>query len=78
VVLKVAMEELRTPASLLYKGIKMAEQKPKKAVAPARKSTDARRLTAKNPTVVKKPAPYKPPVVPKVVKGKAGRPKKPQ
>lgn len=52
--------------------------KVKRAVAGARKSTDARRLTAKNPTTVKaaSASTYKPPVVPQVVKGKAGRPKK--
>lgn len=48
------------------------------AAAP-RKAVDKRKVgSAKNPTKVKTPSSstYKPPAVPQVVKGKAGRPKK--
>lgn len=51
----------------------------KKAVAPARRSTDKRTIgTAANPKKVAAPsaASYKPTKPPKVIKGKAGRPKK--
>lgn len=53
----------------------MAEKKPPKMVA--RKANDRRKGdVARAPKKVAKAAPYKPPVVPNVVKGKAGRPKK--
>lgn len=57
----------------------MSEKKPPRAVAAARKSTDARRLTAKNPTKVKTSdaSSYKTVKSPKVAKKSAGRPKKP-
>lgn len=63
------------------KGNKMAEAKkttkPKRAVATARKATDARIIgSAANPTKVAGPAPYKTIKPAQVVKGKAGRPKK--
>ena len=56
----------------------MAEKKAKKVAAPKR-ATDARKLTAKNPTKVTAPnaAAYKMIKPVAVTKGRAGRPKKP-
>lgn len=58
-----------------------AKKTAKRAVASARKSTDKRTVgVAANPKKVAAPtaSSYKPPAVPKVVKGKAGRPRKAQ
>jgi hypothetical protein len=53
----------------------MAEKRPPKMVA--RKASDRRRGdVAKTPKKVATPKAYKPPTLPPVVKGKAGRPKK--